>query len=254
MRKSGSRYVLIPAVCLAVTLAAGYVSAERPAGAATNTLIKPLLAKKAGEAVCFSGIFDDQKVNVWDYAKAKQVPVPGLFKFGEQVMRPEPFVHVDQPLTAMTLMLQRDGREHEHWDEMHVFRLRISLAGWPTPLRAAGECIMRFTDRPVEGSRDSAAVVTTKFHCGIDCDGGLMEVERVAGTGDLTFRFDQRSGGLRMSAGCSGRQAYHVGGDAKPYDEELRKARKPVAFRLAPLRGKACAAFRKAMVSGGNGD
>jgi len=201
-----------------------------------------LLAKKVGDAVCFSGTFKNLRVNVWDYAKAKAVPVPGLFRFGEQVMRPEPHVYVDQSLTAMTLLLSRDEREHEHWDEMHVFRLSISLEGWPAPLQAAGECQLRFTNRPIEGSRDSAGV-TTRFSCGIDCDGGLMEIARVAGTGDVMFRFDPRGGGLRMSTGCSGGQSYHVGGDAKPYDNELQIVRKSVSFRLTPTPADACAAF-----------
>jgi hypothetical protein len=240
--------VLILATGLASTLAMSSSLARKrtPASHTADALMRPLLAKKVGGAVCFSGTFENSKVNIWDYAKAKPVPVPGLFRFGEQVMRPEPHVYVDQRLTAMTLLLHHDERTHEHWDEMHVFQLQISLQDWPSPLKAAGECQLRFTNRPIEGRRDITGVTTTRIFCGIDCDGGLMEVERVAGAGDLIFRFDPRGGGLRMSAGCSGGQPYHVGGDAKPYDEALQKVRKPMSFRLTPLTGEACEAFRKA--------
>src|SRR5262249_47623276 len=75
------------------------------------------------------------KVNVWDYTKTKTVPVPGLFRFGKQVTRPEPFVHVNQELTRTTLLLLHDDRElskegvTDFFDEMHDFRLRVSLKG-----------------------------------------------------------------------------------------------------------------------------
>ena len=142
----------------------------------------------------------------------------------------------------MTLVLARDGQAHEHWDEMHKFRLTLVLAGWPGPLEARGECVPRFTDRPVAGVHDPVSVTTTTLHCGIDCDGGLMEVERVAGTGAVVFRFDPR--GLRMTDGCSGRQAFHVGAQTKPLDEASRAAHRPVAFQLTPASARACNAAR----------
>jgi len=70
------------------------------------------------------------------------------------VMRPEPYVHVDQTLTAMTLLVERDEREHETWDEMHDFTMSISLQGWPQTLDASGECPFRLTDKQIEGSSD----------------------------------------------------------------------------------------------------
>jgi hypothetical protein len=179
------------------------------------------------------------------------VPVPELFRFGEQVTRPEPLVHVDQELTRMTLLILHDDRElHKEgvtnfFDEMHDFRLRVSLKGWPEPLNAAGECSLLLADKPSDGSPHAFKATTSTLDCGIDCDGGRMSVERVAGMPDVTFRFDRAAGGLRMSGGC-GTGSYHVGGDAKPYDEALQKARKPpVAFRLSPMPQKECAAFRK---------
>jgi hypothetical protein len=238
---------LMVAAALSVTPA--FAEAPQQSSLPPDALIKSVLAKKAGDAVCFAGTFDGQKVNVWDYDKGKPVPVPGVFQFGKQVMRPEPYVYVDQPLTAMTLLVGRDEREHETWDEMHDFTMSISLRGWPDKLQAAGECPFRLTDKPIEGSSDVAARNTTTLYCGIDCDGGGMEVERVAGTSDVVFRFNPQSGGLRMSGGCSP-GSYHVGGDAKPFDEKERAARKPPPdFRLSRIPDAECDAFRKSFKS-----
>jgi hypothetical protein len=125
------------AFALAALTASPLPAKERPrARASTDALIKPVLALKVGDAVCFSGTFNGLKVNVWDYSKAKLVPVPGLFRFGEQVTRPEPYVHVGQELITMSLLLSRDERERESWDEMHDFRLKIWLLR--RPLAASG--------------------------------------------------------------------------------------------------------------------
>jgi hypothetical protein len=213
--------------------------------------IKGVLAQSIGDAVCFSGSFRRLRVNVWDYTKTKTVPVPGLFRFGQQVTRPEPFVHVNQKLTRMTLLLLHDERElskegiTDYFDEMHDFRLRISLKGWPKPLHAEGECALLLKDKPAGNSSQVWQATGSTLHCGIDCYGGFMSIERVAGTRDLIFRFDSASGGLRMSSRCSV-GAYHVRGEAKPYREDHRKAEKrPAAFRLTPMPQANCAAFRK---------
>src|SRR5262249_26771442 len=149
-----------------------------------HDLINALLAPKVGDTVCFSGIFQGLKVNIWDYSNVKQVPVPKLFRFGEQVTRPEPYVHVDQELTAMTLLLKHSEREVQYephastQEETHDFQLTISLQGWSAALQAAGECSVsrQFVDR-----------AGATLHCAIDCDGGGMEVERVAGTRNVVF-------------------------------------------------------------------
>lgn len=207
-----------------------------------DTLIKPLLAQDVDAVTCFAGKFTDKTVNVWDYGRSKMVPVPGLFRSGEQVMRPEPHVDVGQHLTTMTLLLTRDDREHESWDEMHDFRLRISLKGWSKPLESAGECPFRAIAKRLEGSSETIEPNTDALFCGIDCDGGGMSVQRVAGTRDLIFRFTPLTGGLRMSSGCSGGH-YHVGGWARPYDDASRRTHVIAEFRLSPMPAKDCAAF-----------
>jgi hypothetical protein len=205
--------------------------------------IKELLAKKVGEAVCFKGRFTGLRVNVWDYAKAKQVPVPGLFRFGEQVMRPEPAVYPDQEVTSLTVLLYRDGRRHECYDEMHDFKLLVTLNGWAQPLRAAGECPW---SRPRESRKGETSGVanTTALFCGIDCDGGGMRIERIAGSREVNFRFEALSGGLRMSNGCSSNHL-HLGGEARPFEPAERQARdNPAIFKLKPMSKEECSTFR----------
>lgn len=250
MTRSWSHRTLVAALGLAAALAASPALAKKrqQTRPPEDAVIEPLLAQKVGDAVCFAGTFAGLEVNVWDYSKAKQVPVAGLFRFGAQVTRPEPFVHVGQQLTAMTLLLTHEEREVQYEphksvrEATHDFRLRVSLQGWPAALQAAGECPL--------GRRVADKAARTTLHCGIDCDGGGMEVERIAGTADVIFRFHAGGGGLRMSGGCSGGQPYHVGGDAKPYDVKLQEARKPVSFRLTPMPAEACAVLRKTTAGG----
>jgi hypothetical protein len=70
----------------------------------------------------------------------KQVPVPGLLRFGEPVMRPEPAVYPDEEVTSLTVLLYRDDRGHESYDEMHNFELRVTLKSGQHALYAAGKC------------------------------------------------------------------------------------------------------------------
>jgi hypothetical protein len=206
--------------------------------------IKDLLAKKVDEAVCFTGNFTGLRVNVWDYAKAKQVPVPGLFRFGEQVMRPEPAVYPDQEVTSLTVLLYRDDRQHESYDEMHDFELQVTLNGWGHPLRAAGECPWSRPRKLRKGGDTSDEDNPATLTCGIDCDGGFMRIERVAGSREVNFRFEALSGGLRMSNGCSSNHL-HLGGEAIPFEPTERRAKdNPTIFRLKPMSKEECAAFR----------
>lgn len=241
------RYLLVSALSLTMALTAAPVAANQRAHVVQtrDQLIKPLLATKVGNAVCFSGTFKGAKVNVWDYSKSKLVPVPGLIQFGEPVMRPEPHVYVGQELRSMVLVLEHD--RHEDWDEMHDFRLQITLKDWKAPLQAAGECPLRLRTRPNPGDGGPTVVNTTALWCGIDCDGGAIEVERVPGKGDVTFRFDASVGGLRMSQGCSDSEDYRVGGVAKPFEEQPVKAPEPTSYRLSPMPAEACAAYRNAI-------
>jgi hypothetical protein len=243
MHASQPRTHLMPAHCLALSLALSLVMGLPAARAQTqDSLIKPLLAAKVGDAVCFTGTFDGPKVDISDYEKSKLVPVPGLFRFGEPVMRPQPQVHAGQQLKAMTLVLSHDGRQHQDWDEMHDFYLEIALDGWRDTLQAVGECPLRLTHRPIQGARDPDEVDTTTLACGIDCDGGLMVVERVAGTGDVVFRLDPRVTGLRMSEGCSGRSGLYVSDTGRERDGPEHE---PTSFRLRPMPAAQCTAYRQ---------
>jgi hypothetical protein len=92
MKASWHHGIILFALALAVIGPPGPSQAQKQAGAN----IKPLLASRS--AARFASREHSRKVNVWDYSKSKSVPVPGLFQFGEQVMRPQPYVHVGQQL------------------------------------------------------------------------------------------------------------------------------------------------------------
>lgn len=243
MKPIGHRCVLISLLCLGPQLARAADDAAPASDPAS--LIRPLLATRIGRAVCFEGRFEGLKVNLLDYSRTNAAPAPKLVIDGNEVTRPNPYVHADQELTAMTLLVHRDGRVHESWDEMHDFRLAFDLKGWPRTLWSAGECPLRRRDRPIAGSSMVIEANTDTLYCGIDCDGGGMSVERVPGTGEVLFRFATGSGGLRVSNGCGGGEPLHVGGPARVYDEAAPKEFHPVAFRLRPMPAKACRAFRK---------
>jgi hypothetical protein len=216
-------------------------------GAAAANPIKELLGAKVGETVCFAGTFKDRKINLWDYAKARQVPVPGLFQFGKPVTRAEPAVYVDRELLSLTILIARGDRKHESYDEIHDFRLKATLRGWPGALYSAGECPWRASDRPMAGTSDGDKANAAVLYCGVSCDGGGLEVERVGTSHDVLFRFHVSGGGLRMSGGCSLGQL-RLGGRAEPFASDAGDTRgEPAPLRLTQMSNADCAAFRKSL-------
>ena len=95
------RHLLLTVLVLAALPLA--VRAQAP-----ETGIRPLLADKVGDAVCFEGSFEGLKVDVRNYGRSEMEPVPGLSRFGKQVMRPRPALDKDQELRSMTLVVSRD--------------------------------------------------------------------------------------------------------------------------------------------------
>jgi hypothetical protein len=233
-------FLHVPLAIAAALLATIRAAAEERALAGSSTMIRDLLADKPDHAVCFKGKFKGLKVNVWDDAKMKQVPEPGVFQSGKQVMRPEPAVYTGQEVTSLTLLIAHRSGESESGDETHDFRLKATLRGWRGALYAIGECPYRRTDRPGEGGTKAN---TTKLSCFAFYDGGGIGVERVPGGGDVFLRFDM---GLRMSSRLYEDEGHlHLGVPLKPYDPPEHE--EPlVAFRLTRITDEACAAFRKA--------
>jgi hypothetical protein len=186
-----------------------------PATSEAGTMIGPLLPKALGEKVCYAGTYSKQAIDIEDWSHTKNVPVPGLIQFGEQVMRPEPETLPSQEISSLTLLLDYDDRT-AGYDWIYNFTLRAEPAQWSSKLFGAGECPWYAKDR-AEWNAETQKANEGYLHCGIDCDGGEMTVERVPGTGDLLLRFDGMSG-LRMSAGCGGGGTYRLGTAKKDGD------------------------------------
>jgi hypothetical protein len=232
-------FLHVPLAIAAALLTTSRAAAEEPPFAGSSVMIRDLLAEKPGQAVCFNGKFKGLKVNVWDDAKIKRVPEPGVFQSGKQVMRSEPAVSAGQEVSSLTLLIAHGSHESESWDETHDFRLKATLRGRRGALYSIGECPYRRTDRSGE---ERTKANTTKLSCFVFYDGGGMEVERVPGGGDVFFRFGH---GLRMSRRMYEEGDLHLGVPLKPYGPPEHEE-PPVAFRLTRMMDKACAAFRKA--------
>jgi hypothetical protein len=207
--------------------------------------IKDVLAPNVNGAVCFSGQFTGHKVHVHDYLKVKYVPEPAVVENGKQVMRPVPAVYLNQDVRALTLLLNRAEYESRTADELHNFGLKVSMRGWRGPLYASGDCFWRASDKPLQAPGAVAPASSSTLSCAVHCDGGSIEVQRIAGSREIIFRFQE--GGLRMSGSWDSEGDYHVGAPAKPGDDVEPDAKEsPVQFRLAPMPAKQCEAFRKA--------
>lgn len=199
--------------------------------------IHDLLPREADETICFTGSFKGHKVNVWDFSKAKQVPVPGLFEFGKQVTRTEPAISTGQEVSSLTVLVRRSSLEQKPGDELHGFRLKVTLKSRREPLYSAGECLWKALDG---NNRDAQTVNPAVLNCYIECDGGGMQLERVGSGTDVLFRFMKEAGGLRMSGGCS-KGDYHLGGEAKPYEANAQaESESPTEFRLTQTSKTAC--------------
>jgi hypothetical protein len=197
---------------------AGLYAAARP-----NALIAPLLPHARGETACFAGTFSGQSMDVEDWSKARLVPLDRLSPDGKPYMRNEPPVLKGRQIKSFTLQLLYDDRKSDY-DWIYNFRLVAHIEDIGETY-AAGECPW-FAGGTAAGRQYRLNV--TELVCGIDCDGGGFELERVAGTDALAMQFDPRIG-LRMKGGCGGGGAY-----------SLRAAGKPAVFRLEKAAPATC--------------
>ncbi len=240
------RRFFVLTVPLAALWAGAAVAGEWSWPAEPGAAIKGLLAGEVGEAVCFSGEFTGHRINVRDYLEAKQAPAAGPLQFAGQVTRPEQAIRASQDVRSITLLIERLDTEDVSLDEMHGFRLQVSMSGWRGPLYAAGACPWRAADKPIRWLNAVAAGNTSTLYCGMDCDGGGIEVERAAGSRDVILRFEAAAGGLRMSGSYSDEAHYYLGGSSGPFGEaEFVAERAPVEFRLSPMPDGQCEAFRR---------
>ena len=119
--------------------------------------------------------------------------------------------HRKQKVTALLFQLRYHRhdpeKEHPQGQRNYYFGMSAQVKGQKKTLYASGECV------PGEGG----------FHCGVECDGGGVSVERDPKGNAITIRLDDR---IRMTIGCDGEEDDMIdltpGGDDKIF--RLHKA------------------------------
>lgn len=237
------RIATLAAIGLALALPVPSAMAGDDAGGSGlgSMIVDVLPPHRVGAAMCMEGRFQGKAVDVEDWGKTTSEPVPGLVQFGKQVTRPVPEIRPDQTVTDVRLRLVQERPTFSGEDRHYGFQLLLRLAGWPEPLLAAGDC--SYTSHHRKGDTDASEPTTTTLHCGIDCDGGGIEVARAGVSRQLDFAFSEF--GLRMSGGCShGHYRIEtirrdkVTGDPLP-------GQSPPVFRLTRVPLKTCASLAR---------
>jgi hypothetical protein len=215
---------LVLAAAIALWSAAWLLVGAPSAEPAQDGLIAPLLPQQGGQSACYVGTFTGQAMDVEDWSRTRLEPTRHLSPDGKPYMRPVPPVLKDRTVASFTLQLTRDGRQSDYaW--IYDFRLSAEVDGLGS-LYGAGECPWFTGDK-----KDGPAASTVSLTCGIDCDGGMFGLERVAGAAALTMSFDPRIG-LRMKGGCGGEGSYRIVPTASG-----------TVFRLQPAGAEACRAL-----------
>jgi hypothetical protein len=188
------------------------------------SLIKPLLPAP-GAFACFSATFDTATVDVEDWTKGRQVKSGTVKPDGSPQMVTVFDRETDVSVSAMTLRLDYDSRKSDY-DWIYNFTLRAETG--KGRLTARGECPWYDKDY-VETRFGTLPAGTFTLACGIDCDGGLVDVTRVTGTRDVAVEFGRRIG-LTMKSGCG-----VEGGRLRVYANARGQS-----LRLAPAPPEAC--------------
>lgn len=219
------RVALIAAVVVPAVAGLGYAGA---AGLYRASLIKPLLPGP-GAFACFTATFDSAIVDVEDWTKGRQVPSGKTRPDG----RPQLVTVFDREegvaVSAMTLRLDYDNRKADYdW----IYNFTLSAETGRGRLTARGECPWYDRDY-VETRFGSLPAGTFTLGCGIDCDGGGVDVTRVTGAQAVAVEFGRRIG-LTMKKGCGGE-----GGRLRVYANARGQS-----LRLAAAPADACAHLR----------
>lgn len=224
---------LLPSSLRAAMIGAGVVATTAVAAVATlhvvlgEIRILPLLPLAATQPVCFSGTFQKRALNVEDWSKATLVPTGQVSPDGKPMQR-RVFANLgDVGITRFVLQLDYDSRKASY-DWIYNFTLLGSFDGLGE-LQARGECPWYAKD--FLDPYYSVAANTSSLGCYIDCDGGGLQLTRIAGSRALSLAFDPTFG-LRMKRGCGGGGPYRVGGNAGGGE-----------FRLEPASPEACKAL-----------
>ena len=153
--------------------------------------------RRVGQEICFAGSFTGQTIDVEDWSHPTHEVVPGVFVAGEPAIRPVPRALPGQDISRIALHLtyQKKG-VHDTWT--YLFTLMAESKSLGKTLFARSGCDW------YAGEDGTGATV---LYCGIECDGGAFDVERIPATRDLnlTFRY------LSMQPGCDGGGIYRIG-------------------------------------------
>ena len=184
--------------------------------------IKDILPhNRIGQEICFSGTFNGQTVDMEDWSHISHEVVPGVFVAGEPAIRPVPRALPAQDISNLRLHLTyHNKRRDESWS--YFFTLMVESKSLGKTLFARSGCDW------YAGEDGTGATV---LYCGIECDGGAFDVERIGATRDLnlTFRY------LSMQRGCDGGGTYRIGtGDS--YDKNVFHLEKVPLSVCRPLK------------------
>lgn len=190
------------------------------------SLIKPLLPGP-GTFSCFAAAYAGYSVDIEDWSKGKQVPSGKLRPDGSPHLWTVFDRETNVPVERITLRLDHDTRRADY-DWIYNFTLVAHTTGKGT-LYARGEC--PWYDKDVVATPIGLTLPAGAFTlaCGIDCDGGLMDLTRMTGRAALSLAFGRQIG-LTMKKGCGGGGRFRVYANADAQE-----------FRLDPVPQTACA-------------
>jgi hypothetical protein len=203
------------AVAMLLGMSAANAGSEAPprAGAATpdtRTAIRSILPHdRKGREVCFEGSFTSRTLDMEDWAHVTTEAVPGVEVGGKPATRPVPRALPDQEVSRVALHLTYSDRQDDGAFD-YAFTVMAASTGLRKNLFAHSGCAWSTKD--------------DRLDCWIECDGGSMSVERIAGTESLDVSFSN----LFMQAGCEGGGAYRIGTGEKADTERFRLEKVPL--------------------------
>jgi len=128
--------------------------------------------------------------------------------------------HPKQKVTALLFQIRYHRHdpepEHPEGQRNYYFGMAAKLKGQKKTLYASGEC--------TAGAKG--------IRCGVECDGGGVDLQHDARTGALTVSFEDRHSYLRMSVGCGEDKTVDLKPGADDRVFQLRKASLPTCRAL----------------------
>ncbi len=186
------------------TMGAPVLPARAQDGGAGTLIAEALPPFRVGAVLCLEGSFSGKTVDVDDWYH----PLRGTRPADDVNGLPSlPSQMLDRTVRRVQLRLVQVKREHDADDRLYEFKVLVDLEGAARPLVGSGECSYRSRRRVMDRSW-TLEPTTTAMRCGVDCDGGGLELTRVPGTSGNDLRILET--GLRTSGACFGAH-YRIG-------------------------------------------